>query len=159
MSFLDVLHSYKDCGMWDNLSVDRDGSWLREGIAAGSALIAHDGSYMSTEAPDLCSAGVVLYCKTAKKWFKASVAECSPSARNYCHELLGAIMLLLILHAASSTLPLPYPPVVLHCDKRGVINHGNSPLYLYQRNSARQISFVILNILQGHHHVHPCGSG
>jgi hypothetical protein len=66
-SFLDVLHSYKDCRMWDNLSVDGDGSWIPEGIAAGLALIAHDGLYMSTEAPDLCSAGVVLYCKTAKK--------------------------------------------------------------------------------------------
>ncbi len=66
-SFLDVLHLYKDCKMWDNLSLDGDGSWIWEGIAAGLVLVAHNGSYMSTEAPHMCSAGVVLYCKTGKK--------------------------------------------------------------------------------------------
>jgi hypothetical protein len=37
-------------------------------------------------------------------------------------------MSLLILCAASSTLLLPYPPIVLYCNNRGVINHGNTPL-------------------------------
>jgi hypothetical protein len=64
--FLEVLDSYEDYGLWDHLSVDGDGEWIREGIAAGSLSIAHDGSYMATEAPELCSAGVVIFCSASK---------------------------------------------------------------------------------------------
>jgi hypothetical protein len=94
----------------------------------GLVVIAHYGSYMATGAPDLCSASVVLFCRATKKWLKASATERSPSASNYLGKLLGAIMFLLILRTVSSTLLLPYPPVVLYCNNRGVINHGNSPL-------------------------------
>jgi hypothetical protein len=72
-SFLEVLHSYKDCGMWDHLSVDSDGEWIQEGIAMGSVVVAHGGSYMATKAPDLCSAGVVLFCRMTRKWYGARV--------------------------------------------------------------------------------------
>jgi hypothetical protein len=126
--FLEVLASYEDCSLWDHLSVDGDGEWICEGIAAGSLSIAHDGSYMATEAPELCSAGVVIFCSASKNWLKASVAEWLVVASNYPGELLGAVIALLILRAASVTLELPLPSVVLHCDNRGVISHGNLPL-------------------------------
>jgi hypothetical protein len=63
-----------------------------------------------------------------RKWLKASATEHSPSASNYHGKLLGAIMSLLILRTASSTLLLPYPPIVLYCNNCGVIDHNNSPL-------------------------------
>jgi hypothetical protein len=126
--FLEVLDSYEDCGLWDHLSVDGDMEWICEGIAAGSLSIAHDGSYMAMEAPELCSAGVVIFCSASKNWLKASVAERLAVASNYCSELLGVVIALLILWAASVTLKLPLLSVMLHCDNRGVISHGNSLL-------------------------------
>ncbi len=108
--------------------MDGDGEWIQEGIAMDSVVIAHNGSYMATKALDLCLAGVVWYCRMTRKWLKASAAECPPSASNYLGKLLGAIMSLLILRTASSTLLLPYPPVIMYCNNHGVINHGSSLL-------------------------------
>jgi hypothetical protein len=125
--FMEVLKSYEDCGLWEHLSVNGDGEWIHEGMATGSLIIAHDGSYMALEAPDLCSAGLVLFCKTSKKWLKASAAERLEVASNYCGKLLGALISLLILRAASVTLDLPIQTGVLHCNNHGVINHRNLP--------------------------------
>ncbi len=91
----------------------------------------------------MCSAGVVLFCNTSKKWLKASVAERLEVASNYWGELLGALNSLLLLRAASVTLDLPIQTVVLHCNNHGVINHGNSPCL---RSRGRQTSSGILNI-------------
>jgi hypothetical protein len=121
VSFKDVLLSYGHIGLWEHMSVDGDGEWIREGIT-------NDGSSMSTDSTTLCSAGVVVLCTTTKQWLKASLAEWSLCASNYRGELLGALMALLILQAASSQLPPKTNTVVLHCDNRGVNSHGNSRL-------------------------------
>ena len=107
--------------------MDGDGSWIGDGIAAGTLVIAHDGSYMPSLMPDLCSAGVILYCSTSKQWLKASVSERSDASSNYRGELLGAVLSLLILRAASASLDHLSPTTTLHCDNRGVIQHCNSP--------------------------------
>jgi hypothetical protein len=159
MPILEVLHSYKDCGKWDHLSVDGDGKWTWEGIATGLVVIAHDGSYMATEAPDLCSASVVLFCRERRKWLKASATEGSPSASNYCGKLLGAIMSLLILRAASSTLLLCTHPLFCIATTVGLSITAIPHLCPYPRSSIRQISLVTLDILQEHHRVNPHGSG
>ena len=120
--------SYGHIGLWEHMSVDSDGEWIREGITNKTLVIAHDGYYMSTESTTLCSAGVVVLCTATKQWLKASLAERSLCASNYRGELLGALMALLILQAASSQLPPATNTVVLHCDNRGVNSHGNSRL-------------------------------
>jgi hypothetical protein len=128
MLFMEVLKSYEDCGLWEHLSVDGDGEWICEKTATGSLIIAHNGSYMALKAPDLCSAGVVLFCKMSKKWLKDFVTERLEVASNYCSKHLGTLISLLILRAASVTLDLLIQTVVLHCDNHSVINHGNLPL-------------------------------
>jgi hypothetical protein len=127
-SFLDVLHSYSNIGLWEHLTIDGDGEWIREGIIRGSLVCAHDGSYMALEVVDLSSAGVIVFCASTKQWLKASLVERSTFTSNYCGKLLGALMSLLILRAASSFLLPPLHLVVLHCDNHVVITHGNSPL-------------------------------
>ncbi len=153
--FLEVLDSYEDCGLWDHHSVDGDGEWIRGGIVAGSLSIAHDGSYMATEALELCSAGVVIFCSASKNWLKASVAERLAVASNYCGELLGAVIALLILWAASVTIELPLPSVMFHCNNRGVISHGNLPLVSLSKQQ-RQVDLIrymkhlaIMHVLYG----------
>jgi hypothetical protein len=126
--FLDVLHSYGHIGLWEHLTVYRDGEWICKGIIWGSQVCAHNSSYMALKVVDLSSAGVVVFCASTKQWLKASHAKRSTFAGNYRGELLGALMSLLILWVASSLLLPPLHLVVLHCDNRGVITHGNSLL-------------------------------
>jgi hypothetical protein len=124
MLYMEVLKSYEDCGQWEHLSVDGDGEWIHEGMASESLIIAHDGSYMALEAPDLSSAGVVIFCKMSKKWLKASVAERLEVASNYHGKFLGTLIALLILRATSVTPDLPIQTIILHCNNHGVINHS-----------------------------------
>jgi hypothetical protein len=54
--------------------------------------------------------------------------ELSDTAINYCRELLGAVIALLILCAASKGLSQPPTYPTLFCDNRGILSHGNSHL-------------------------------
>jgi hypothetical protein len=146
---MEVLHSYGHIDLWEHLTIDGDGEWIREGIIWGSLACAHDGSYMSLEVVDLSSAGVIVFCASTKQFLKASLAECSTFASNYRGKLLGALMSLLILRAASAPLLPPLHSVVLHCaDNSGVITHGNSPLIsLPEKNNDRLILYVKSNTL------------
>ncbi len=149
VSFKDVLFSHGHIELWEQMSVDGDGEWIQEGIPNETLVIAHDGSYMSTHSTTLCSAGVVVLCTATKQWLKASLAERSLCASNYRGELLGALLSLLILKAASSQLPPTTTEVVLHCDSRGVNSHGNSKLHSLLEKQ-RQADFIrhIKNISQ-----------
>jgi hypothetical protein len=51
--------------LWENLSIDGDGSWLRAGVIGGSLCIAHNGSYMAEEFTNLCLAGLVRFCRVS----------------------------------------------------------------------------------------------
>jgi hypothetical protein len=127
-SFLETLESYGNDSLWENLTVDGDGEWIRHGLALGTLCIVHDGSYMPEEAVDLCSAGVVIFCRSSRNWLKVSVVECSHDASNYRGELLGAVLSLLILQAATTASEAPSSLPTLYCDNRGVIFHCNSQL-------------------------------
>ena len=116
ISFLDTLVSYGNDSLWENLSVDGDGKWIQQGIATCSLRIAHGGSYMPEENVGFCSAGIVMYCSMTKKWLKASVADHSDLASNYRGELLGAVLSLLIIKAATDGKPAPMNKLMLHCD-------------------------------------------
>ncbi len=54
--------------------------------------------------------------------------ECSPSASNYRGKLLGVVMSLLILQAATTCEPLVTPVVILYCNNKGVISLATCPL-------------------------------
>jgi hypothetical protein len=82
---------------------------------------------MPEELVDMCSAGVVMYCRESKNWLKVAVVKCSNKASNYWGKLLGTIMSLLILHATTSMLHVPYPLSTLFCNNHSVILHSNSP--------------------------------
>jgi hypothetical protein len=127
-SFLEVSHSHGNgCDLWEDLVVDGDGEWLQQRLIAQTLVTALDGSFMPLDANDLCSAGIIIYCTSSKFTLRASAAERSNAASNYRGELLGAVMSMLILRAASSGIDPPYPKTRLYCDNRGVIIHGNSP--------------------------------
>ena len=91
----------------------------------GSLAIVHDGSYQEHISTQVSSAGVYIYCKITRKMAKCGVAEHSDDASNYRGEILGAIIAQLILRAASRRASSPFQPVIIHCDNRGVLLHGN----------------------------------
>ena len=49
------------------------------------------------------------------------------AASNYCGELLGTVITLLILRASSHNLTRPLPAITLFQDNRGGLSHGNNP--------------------------------
>jgi hypothetical protein len=125
-TFHETLESFRNPSQWINLSIDGDGEWIGQSLSGGFLCIAHDGSYMPKESVDMCLAGVVMYCQESKNWLKVAVVKHSNKASNHQGELLGAVMSLLILRAASSMLYVLYPLSTLFCDNRGVILHSNS---------------------------------
>ena len=127
LTFLGRLAAFGNDSLWTDLECDGDGEWIRDSLVLGMLYIAHDGSYMANKSSSLCSAGVIFFCRGMSKRLKVSVSERSDAAGNYRGELLGAVLALLILHAASTGLPAPYPQISLSCDNKGVLSHGNSP--------------------------------
>ena len=113
--FIKTLRMYGNNSLWENLSIDGDGDWIWQEMVAGSICITHNGSYMANDATHLCSAGIIMYCRTTRQWLKASVAEQLVSESNYRGELLQAVLSTLILKAASDTTTTIR--TVLHCDK------------------------------------------
>jgi hypothetical protein len=100
LTFQERLDSFGNGSLWENLSYDSDREWIQDGLRGGSLCIAHNGSYMAEESTNLCLVGVIIFCLSSRQWLKL-FAELSDAASNYCGELLGAVIALLILHAAS----------------------------------------------------------
>jgi hypothetical protein len=155
LTFLATLATFGNSSLWDNLSVDGDGEWIRAGIEMGTLSIAHDGSYMAEEATNLCSAGVIIFCQRSRQWLKVSVIERSNAASNYRGELLGAAIFLLILRAASVGIVSPIPTTILYCDNRGVIFHSNSPLTALPKKQKQAHLIRLIKFLSGSN---TCGS-
>jgi hypothetical protein len=125
--FWPTLRTFDNQTMWKYFVCDGDGGWITEGLINGTLAICHDGSYMSEISTDISAAGVMIYCTATGCQAKGAIAEFSPDADNYRGEILGGMLLQLILRAASQNRTLEYQPVVIHCDNKGVVNHGNSP--------------------------------
>jgi hypothetical protein len=51
--FLGALHVLGNPTLWENMHIDGDGEWIREGLLHGTLSIAHDGSFMQEELVDL----------------------------------------------------------------------------------------------------------
>ncbi len=75
--------------------------------------------------------------------------EYSDAARNYCGKLLGAVLALLVLRAAGANLDLPSPLVVLYCDNRGVLSHGNNPLPSLSQKQKQADLIRLIKFLSG----------
>jgi hypothetical protein len=148
-TFWERLDSYGNCSLWENLSYNGDGEWIWDKLHGRSLCIAHNESYMSEESPDLCLVGVIIFCSSTQQWLKLSVAELSDAANNYCRELLGALIALLILRAVSDGLPQPLPPTTLFCNNRGVLSHGNSHLTALPEEQKQADIICLVKFLSG----------
>ena len=125
--FWSVIRGFENQSLFEHFHCDGDGAWIRRGLDSGSLVIGHDGSYMPMVTTSVCSAAFMIYCRTTKQVCKGTVVEYTESADNYRGEALGAIMIQLVLHAATRRRPRHVPAITIHCDNRGIIGHGNEP--------------------------------
>jgi len=98
-SFLEVLHSWGNTWLWDNISLVGEHGWINEAISDGSLLAVTDGSFIREQHPDLCSAAFVLECTKGRGRMFGSFSESSRVANAYRGELLGLMAIHLILRS------------------------------------------------------------
>ena len=97
-TFMDVLHSWRNTWLWDNLSLTGEHGWINEAISDGSLLAVMDGSlFLHEHYPNLCSAAFVLECTRGRGRMIGSFSESSRVANAYRGELLGLMAIHLIL--------------------------------------------------------------
>ena len=125
----DILRSWPNPGLWDNLECDGDGWWIEEALHGGSLYLVSDGSYQRDVDPEVCSCGE----KASGKKLMCTWVERSPAASNYRGEILGALGYTLVMKAVlgkdrdPSTHFRSLPKGLAFCDNMGVCNHGDAP--------------------------------
>ena len=73
--------------------------WLTNAVTNNTLVCITDGSYSPKKAPDVCSAGWIIYCTATKHYISATLVKQLDSASAYCGELLGMLAIHLILYA------------------------------------------------------------
>ena len=62
-TFMDLLQSWGNTWLWENISMAGGYDWLHKAITDGSLLAVTDGSYIRELYPNLCSVAFILECK------------------------------------------------------------------------------------------------
>ena len=99
---------------------------------------------------DVCSAGVILFCKDTGKIAAVSVVERTnqTAASNYQGELLAGLIGVLLLYAASLDTSRTYKTARVRCDNIGMVGHGNNYTKpLLEKQSQIDVILAIRNIL------------
>ena len=89
-----------------------------------------DGSYMKDVAPDLCSAGWIIFCKQSGRKFYGHFVERSPDASSYRGELLGMLAIRLFLLVVEEHFEVSSSDNGVCCDNKGA-------LYTFGKKSKR----------------------
>jgi hypothetical protein len=153
-SFLNYIYSLRNQSLWDYLEIDDSCEWLLPSLLSGNLVVCNDGSYMPKLSRTACSGAFssgafILHCTATGKEIKGCFCDDSPNGDNYRGELLGGLGPLLLLKVAFSTsaasrmdqATIQLSSQSLHCDNKGVINHGNNPTAtLRSEQPHRQIS-------------------
>ena len=133
-TLLDVLQSWDNSPLWNNIEIDGDGWWVETAVVEGTLLMVSDGSFMEHKSRRHSSCGFRLICRRSKKRVQCGWVDEHSLAGCYRGELLGAIGVLLLLKAGTSRLigrenvDLPSIPLLRYlCDNKGVDFHGNDP--------------------------------
>lgn len=133
-TLLDVLQSWDNSSLWNDVKIDDDGWWIETAVVNGTLLMVSDGSFMEHKSRRHSSCGFRLICKRTKKRAECGWVDEHSLAGCYRGELLGAIGVLLLLKAGTSRLigredvDLSSIPLLRYlCDNKGVDFHGNDP--------------------------------
>jgi hypothetical protein len=95
--FMEVLYSWGNTWLWDNILMAGGCNWLHEAIRDGSLIAVTDGSYIREQHLNLCSLAFVFECNKGQGRLIGSFSESLRVANAYQGELLGLIAIHLIL--------------------------------------------------------------
>ena len=96
-SFWEIVQSWGQTWLWDNIQLSGDLNWLAEAIEDNCLVAVTDGSYMKERYPNLNSAAFIFECSKGRGRLMGSFTECTPDAGSYRGELLGLMAIHLIL--------------------------------------------------------------
>jgi hypothetical protein len=94
---MEVLYSWGNTWLWDNILMAGGCDWLHEAIKDGSLIAVTDGSYIREQYPNLCSAAFVFECNKGRGCLIGSFSKSLRVANAYQGELLGLMAIHLIL--------------------------------------------------------------
>ena len=98
-NFMEVLQSWGNTWLWDNILLIGEHGWITDAISDGTLLAVTDGSFIREQYPTLCSAAFVLECTKGRGRMIGSFSESSRVANAYRGELLGLMAIHLILRS------------------------------------------------------------
>jgi hypothetical protein len=94
---MEVLYSWGNTWLWDNISMTGVSDWLHEAIQEGSHVAVTDGLYTREQYSNLCSAAFVFECNKGRGRLIGSFSKSLMVANTYRGELLGLMAIHLIL--------------------------------------------------------------
>ena len=100
-SFWEIVQSWGQTWLWDNIQISGNCSRLADAIEDNSLIAVTDGSYMKENYPNLNSAAFVFECSKGRGRLMGSFTEFTPDAGSYRGELLGLMAIHLILLAVN----------------------------------------------------------
>jgi hypothetical protein len=111
LTFLDVLQTWGNMWLWENMTVMGGITWISKLITNSTLIAVTDGSYIWGLFPNLSSAAFVLECSTGRGRIVGSFSELLLIPYAYRGELLGLLAIHLILLSINK----------LHCDLVGSV--------------------------------------
>ncbi len=94
---LEVLQSWGNTWLWDNILIMGGFNWLHKAIRDGTLVAVTDGLYIRELYPNLCLARFVVECAKGRGRLIGSFLEALLVANTYTGELLGLMAIHLIL--------------------------------------------------------------
>ncbi len=104
-TYIEVLESWGNTWLWDDLTVSGGINWIGQAIANRTLVAVTDGSYIRELYPNLCSAAFVLECSTGLGRVYGLFSERLLVANAYQGELLGLMAVHLILLSVNKIHP------------------------------------------------------
>jgi len=121
-TFLEVLESWGNTRLWENMTVSGGTEWIQHSINDGSLVAVTDGSYICKLYRNLCSAAFVLECSKGHGRIVGSFLEHADVANAYQGELLGLMAIHLILPSMNKIKPTLKGRVEIILDCLGALN-------------------------------------
>ena len=75
LTFLDVLQTWGNMWLWENMTVMGGITWISKLITNSTLIPVIDGSYIQELFPNLCSAAFVLECSAGRERIVGSFLE------------------------------------------------------------------------------------
>jgi hypothetical protein len=130
-AFWDMVESWGNTWLWDNLRITGDTLWIAEAIADNSLLTITDGSYMKELHPSLDSVAFLFKCTKGWGRLMGSFVKQTRDACSYRGELVGLMSIHLILLAVNKCDPDLPGSIQIFSDCLGALNKMETPPLLY----------------------------